>query len=72
MELLPAAAQATPESDSDSGMGSPADEMDAKAANNTEELQGEITQQYMIIQPEIVRVDPLWLCKCADSLHLHS
>lgn len=45
-------AQTAPESDSDSGMGSPAEEVVTETANNREELQGEVTQQWMIIQPE--------------------
>lgn len=52
MEGLPAVAQTAPESDSDSGMGSPAEEVVTETANNREELQGEVTQQWMIIQPE--------------------
>lgn len=43
--------QTAPESDLDSGMGSPAEEMATETANNKEELEGEVTQQWMIIQP---------------------
>lgn len=64
-------AQTAPESDSDSGMGSPAEEMVTETADNREELQGEVTQQ-MIIQPESGGAEPLWLCKCVNLLHLHS
>lgn len=43
-EGLPAVTQTARESDSDSGMGSPAEEMVTETtANNTEELQGEVT-----------------------------
>lgn len=45
-------AQTATESDSDSGMGSPAEEMVIETANKREELPGEVTQQCMIIQPE--------------------
>lgn len=65
-------AQTAPESDSDSGMGSPAEEMVTETANNREELQGEVTQQWMIIQPESGGAEPLWLCKCVNLLYLHS
>lgn len=37
--------QTAEESDSDSGMGSPAEEMVTVTANNGEELPGEVTQQ---------------------------
>lgn len=56
-------AQTATESDSDSGMGSPAEEMVTETANNKEELPGEVTQLHMIIQPEGGRAKPLWLCK---------
>lgn len=42
-EGLPAVAQTAPESDSDSGMGSPAEEMVTETVNNREELQGDET-----------------------------
>ena len=41
-----------PESDSDSGMGSPEEEMVLEAANKRVELPGKGTQQKMTIQPE--------------------
>lgn len=50
-EELPAVAQTAPESDSDSGMGSPAEEIAVEAVNNKEGLPGEVTQQWMLIQP---------------------
>lgn len=45
MEGLPAVARTAAESDSDSGMGSPAEEMVTETDNNKEELPGEETQQ---------------------------
>lgn len=45
-------AQTAPESDSDSGMGSPAEEL-LTETNKKEELQGEATLQHMVIQPDI-------------------
>lgn len=44
---LPGVTQTARESDSDSGMGSPAEEIVTKTtANNREELQGEVTIDY--------------------------
>lgn len=51
-EGLPAVSQTATESDSDSGMGSPEEEMVTETANKREELPGKVTQQWMIIQPE--------------------
>ncbi len=45
MEGLPAVAQTAAESDSDSGVGSPAEEMVTETVNNKEEPPGEVTQQ---------------------------
>lgn len=45
-------AQTAPESDSDSGMGSPAQEL-LTETNKREELQGEVTLQHIMIQPDI-------------------
>lgn len=42
-EGLPAVAQTAPGSDSDSGMGSPAEEIVTETVNNREELQGDET-----------------------------
>lgn len=42
-EGLPAVAQTAPESDSDSGMGSPAEEIVTETVNNREELRGDET-----------------------------
>lgn len=56
--MLPALAQPATESDSDSGMGSPAEEMVMETANNKEELPGEVTKQYIIIQPLRDRSEP--------------
>lgn len=44
-EGLPAVAQTAAESDSDSGVGSPAEEVVTEAANKREELPGKATQQ---------------------------
>lgn len=43
--MIPAVAQT--ESDSDSGMGSPAEEMVTETADNREELPGEVTRQWI-------------------------
>lgn len=52
-EVLPSVGQAAPESDSDSGVGSPAEEqLTETSANKKEELQGEVAFQCSIIQPE--------------------
>lgn len=57
-EGLPAVAQTAAESDSDSGMGSPAEEMVTETINNREELPGEVIEQ-----STGDRAEPLLLCK---------